>query len=154
MELGPRALGARSILANPSDPRMKDKINYYVKNREWWRPFAPSVLEEYASRYLPNLRYAPFMIVNSIVKEDHLNEIVSATHVDKTCRPQTVDKESNPSYYKLIDDFRKITGVPAILNTSFNNKGEPIVCSPSDALRTFFSSGMDYLTLENFLVMK
>lgn len=154
MELGPRALGARSILADPSDSGMKDKINYYVKNREWWRPFAPSMLEEYASRYLPDLRYAPFMIINSSVEEEHLDEIVSATHVDKTCRPQTVEKEYSPSYYKLIDDFRKITGVPAILNTSFNYQGEPIVCSPSDALRTFFSTGMDYLTLENFLVKK
>lgn len=154
MEIGPRALGARSILADPSDPKMKDKINYFVKHREWWRPFAPSILEDYASRYLPNLRYAPFMIITSGVKEENLKEIISASHVDNTCRPQTVSKEYSPSYYKLIDNFRKITGVPAILNTSFNFRQEPLVCDPRDALRTFFSTGMDYLVLENFLVRK
>lgn len=154
MEIGPRALGARSIIADPSNPKMKDKINYYVKQREWWRPFAPSILEEYASRYLLNLRYAPFMIITSQVNEEHPDEIISASHIDKTCRPQTVEKESCGSYYKLIDDFRKITGVPAILNTSFNFREEPLVCTPRDALRTFFSTGMDYLVLENFLIRK
>jgi carbamoyltransferase len=154
MEIGPRALGARSILADPSDSGMKDKINYFVKHREWWRPFAPSISIEYSNRYLPNLRDAPFMIVNSDVREEHLGEIVSATHIDKTCRPQTVEKEYCPSYYKLIENFRKIKGAPAILNTSFNYQGEPIVCTPSDALRTFFSTGLDNLALENFLIKK
>lgn len=154
MEIGPRALGGRSILADPSNPKMKDTINYKVKQREWWRPFAPSMLEEHTSRYLPNLRHAPFMIVTSKVNKEHLDEIISAAHIDETCRPQTVEKETCASYYKLIDDFRGITGIPAILNTSFNFRGEPLVCDPRDALRTFVSTGMDCLALENFLIRK
>jgi predicted NodU family carbamoyl transferase len=92
--------------------------------------------------------------VTSQVNKEHLDEIISAAHIDETCRPQTVEKETCASYYKLIDNFRGITGVPAILNTSFNFRGEPLVCDPRDALRTYFSTGMDYLVLENFLIKK
>lgn len=154
MEVGPRALGNRSILAHPSKKGMKDMLNRKVKGREAWRPFAPSILEEYADNILLDVKDSPFMILESKVKKEGLSKISEATHVDGTVRPQTVSKQANYRYWKLINEFRKITKIPALLNTSFNLAGEPIVCSPEDAITTFYKSKIDYLVLGDYLISK
>ena len=154
MEFGPRALGNRSILADPRDPEMNAKVNNAVKFREWWRPFAPSMLAESASEYLESAVDSPFMILTSQVKSEKRTVIPSVTHVDGSARPQTVEEKVNPLYWRVIKEFGKRTGVPVIMNTSFNLRGEPIVGSPTDAIRTFFSSGMDALVIGSFLVEK
>lgn len=154
MEFGPRALGSRSILADPRDPEMNAKVNNAVKFREWWRPFAPSFKKEAAPEYLESAYDSPFMILTAQVRPEKRAVIPSVTHVDGSARPQTVEKEINPLYYRLIDEFGKRTGVPVIMNTSFNLRGEAIVHTPTDAIRTFFSSGMDALVLGSFLVEK
>jgi carbamoyltransferase len=154
MEFGPRALGARSILADPRDPEMNAKVNNAVKFREWWRPFAPSFKKEIAGEYLESATDSPFMILTAQVRPEKRGVIPSVTHVDGSARPQTVEKEINPLYWRLIDEFGRRTGVPVIMNTSFNLRGEAIVNTPTDAVRTFFSSGMDYLIIGNFVVEK
>jgi carbamoyltransferase len=154
MEFGPRALGSRSILADPRDPEMNSKVNNAVKFREWWRPFAPSFKKEAAGEYLESATDSPFMILTAQVRPEKRAVIPSVTHVDGSARPQTVEKEINPLYWRLIDEFGKRTGVPVIMNTSFNLRGEAIVHTPTDAIRTFFSSGMDALVIGNFLVEK
>jgi carbamoyltransferase len=154
MEFGPRALGSRSIIADPRNPEMNAKVNNAVKFREWWRPFAPSFKKEAASEYLESAYDSPFMILTAQVRPEKRGVIPAVTHVDGSARPQTVEKEINPLYYRLIDEFGKRTGVPVIMNTSFNLRGEAIVHTPTDAIRTFFSSGMDALVLGSFLVEK
>ncbi len=154
MEFGPRALGNRSILADPRDPEMTVKVNSAVKFREWWRPFAPSIAAEAASEYLESAADSPFMILTAQVKPEKKTLIPAVTNVDGSARPQTVEREVNPKYWKLIDEFGKRTGVRVVMNTSFNLRGEPIVCTPTDAIRTFFSSGMDALMLGSFLIEK
>ena len=154
MEFGPRALGSRSILADPRDPEMNAKVNNAVKFREWWRPFAPSMKKEAAGEYLESADDSPFMILTAQVRPEKRAVIPSVTHVDGSARPQTVEKEINPLYWRLIDEFGKRTGVPVIMNTSFNLRGEAIVNTPTDAIRTFFSSGMDALVIGSFLVEK
>jgi carbamoyltransferase len=154
MEFGPRALGSRSILADPRDPEMNAKVNNAVKFREWWRPFAPSMKKEAAGEYLESSSDSPFMILTAQVRPEKRAVIPSVTHVDGSARPQTVEKEINPLYWRLIDEFEKRTGVPVIMNTSFNLRGEAIVNTPTDAIRTFFSSGMDALVIGGFVVEK
>jgi carbamoyltransferase len=154
MEFGPRALGSRSILADPRDPEMNAKVNNAVKFREWWRPFAPSFKKEAAGEYLESATDSPFMILTAQVRAEKRSVIPSVTHVDGSARPQTVEKEINPLYWRLIDEFGKRTGVPVIMNTSFNLRGEAIVHTPTDAIRTFFSSGMDALVIGSYLVEK
>lgn len=154
MEFGPRALGSRSILADPRDPEMTAKVNRAVKFREWWRPFAPSFKKEAAGDYLESVSDSPFMILTAQVRQEKRAVIPAVTHVDGSARPQTVEKETNPLYWRLIDEFGKRTGVPVIMNTSFNLRGEAIVHTPTDAVRTFFSSGMDALCIGSFLVEK
>jgi carbamoyltransferase len=154
MEFGPRALGSRSILADPRDPEMNAKVNNAVKFREWWRPFAPSLKKEAAGEYLESATDSPFMILTAQVRPEKRSVIPAVTHVDGSARPQTVEKEINPLYWRLLDEFEKRTGVPVIMNTSFNLRGEAIVHTPTDAVRTFFSSGMDALVIGNFLVEK
>jgi carbamoyltransferase len=154
MEFGPRALGSRSILADPRDPEMNAKVNNAVKFREWWRPFAPSLKKEAAGEYLESATDSPFMILTAQVRPEKRNVVPAVTHVDGSARPQTVEKEINPLYWRLIDEFEKHTGVPVVMNTSFNLRGEAIVHSPTDAIRTFFSSGMDALVIGSFLVEK
>jgi carbamoyltransferase len=158
-EWGPRALGNRSILADPRNHKMKDIVNIKIKFREPFRPFAPSVLAEKTEEYfeLPNavIHYpSRFMLYVVKVKEDKKKLIPAVTHVDGTARLQVVFKETNPRYYHLIEKFEEKTNVPVLLNTSFNLKGEPIVNSPEDAFNTFVKSEMDILVLENFLVKK
>jgi carbamoyltransferase len=154
MEFGPRALGSRSILADPRDPEMNAKVNNAVKFREWWRPFAPSFKSEVSGEYLESATDSPFMILTAQVRPEKRSVIPSVTHVDGSARPQTVEKETNPLYWRLIDEFGKRTGVPVVMNTSFNLRGEAIVCTPTDAICTFFSSGMDALVIGSFLVLK
>jgi carbamoyltransferase len=154
MEFGPRALGSRSILADSRDPEMNLKVNNAVKFREWWRPFAPSMLAEVAGEYLESATDSPFMVLTAQVKPEKRSVIPSVTHVDGSARPQTVERSVNPLYWRLIREFGDRTGVPVIMNTSFNLRGEPIVCTPTDAIRTFFSSGMDALVIGTFVVEK
>ena len=155
VEMGPRALGNRSILADPRDNNLKDNLNEIVKHREKWRPYAPSILEEYVDEYIEDYSEAPFMIKTFDVNEKYHKNIEATLHpADKTTRPHVVTKSNNPRYHDLINEFRKITGVPAILNTSFNDHGEPIVCSPADALRTFYGTGLDILVLGDYVVKK
>ena len=154
MEFGPRALGSRSILADPRDPEMNAKVNNAVKFREWWRPFAPSLKKEAAGEYLESATDSPFMILTAQVRPEKRAVIPAVTHVDGSARPQTVEKEINPCYWRLIDEFGKRTGVPVVMNTSFNLRGEAIVHTPTDAIRTFFSSGMDALVIGSYLVEK
>ena len=154
MEFGPRALGSRSILADPRDPEMNAKVNNAVKFREWWRPFAPSMLSEVASEYLESATDSPFMVLTAQVRAEKRTVIPSVTHVDGSARPQTVERDISPLYWRLIYEFGQRTGVPVVMNTSFNLRGEPIVCSPTDAIRTFFSSGMDALVIGSYVVEK
>ncbi|HTT32415.1 MAG TPA: carbamoyltransferase [Methylomirabilota bacterium] len=154
MEFGPRALGSRSILADPRDPEMNAKVNNAVKFREWWRPFAPSLKKETAGEFLESATDSPFMILTAQVRPEKRSMIPSVTHVDGSARPQTVEKEISPLYWRLIDEFGKRTGVPVVMNTSFNLRGEAIVHTPTDAIRTFYSSGMDGLVIGSFQVEK
>jgi carbamoyltransferase len=158
-EWGPRALGNRSILADPRNPEMKDIVNTKIKFREPYRPFAPSVLAECAESYfeLPNaLQHYParYMLYVVPVRPNKRDLLPAITHVDGTGRLQTVFREANPRYYQLIERFGQASGVPAVLNTSFNLKGEPIVNTPANALNTFSKSEMDTLVLGNFIVEK
>jgi len=153
-EVGPRALGNRSILANPSLPEMKDRVNNQVKHRESWRPFAPSVLEERVDRYVANPMPSPFMILAFNALPERQAEIVAAAHVDGTIRPQTVSKATNPRYWQLIKRFEEITGIPAVLNTSFNVDSQPIVNTPEEAIDTFINCGIEVLAIGDFLVWK
>jgi carbamoyltransferase len=154
MEFGPRALGNRSILADPRRAEMKDLVNKYVKRREEFRPFAPSVLEEDRTTYFEAKYDSPFMTSVCPVKPEYRDKIPAVTHFDGTARIQTVSKKTNPRYWEMINEFRKITGIGVVLNTSFNVRDEPIVCSPLDALGCFYSSGMDYLAIGDYLVQK
>ena len=154
MEYGARALGFRSILANPTIPEMKDIINKFVKHRENFRPFAPAVIFDYAREYFEMSDPIPFMTTVVPVKKEKQSVIPSVTHVDGTARLQTVARENNPLFWELINEFGKITGVPIVLNTSFNVMGEPLVESPGQALRTFFSTGIDTLVIGPFLINK
>jgi len=154
MEFGPRALGARSILADPRNPKMKDILNEKVKHRESFRPYAPSVILEDAKEYFELDCPSPFMLLVARVREDKRKIIPAVTHVDGTARIQTVSREENSLYYDLIQRFKDITGVPLIINTSFNVRGEPIVCSPEDAYQCFLKTEMDCLVMENFLIKK
>lgn len=155
MEFGPRSLGNRSILADPRTIESKDRVNEYVKHREYWRPFAPSMLEEVAEDYLVNAEPSPYMIKTFEVKANRLDDMQAVIHDgDNTTRPQTVRPDQNERYYKIIKAFREITGVPAVLNTSFNDHGEPIVRTPRHAVRDFYSMGLDMLYVENHRITK
>jgi len=151
-EYGPRALGHRSIVADSRKKDMKDILNKRVKHRESFRPFAPAILEEYAKEYFDLKCKSPYMLLIAKVKKPKI--IPSVTHVDGTARIQTVSKIDDPKFYSLINEFRKITGVPCILNTSFNDAGDPIVESPKDALETFLKCDMDYLYIDKYLVSR
>ncbi|MBI3932035.1 MAG: hypothetical protein HY317_01345, partial [Acidobacteria bacterium] len=153
MEFGPRALGGRSILADPRDPKMRDTLNMKIKFREGFRPFAPSVLADKASEWFDIDCDSPYMLLVAQVREGK-RVIPSVTHVDNSARLQTVTREESPLYYDLIREFEKVTGVPVIINTSFNVRGEPIVCTPHDAYLCFMRTNMDYLVLGPYLLDK
>ena len=174
MEFGPRALGARSILADPRSEKMQKELNLKIKFRESFRPFAPSVLREDVKEWFEIDYDSPYMILVSDVKKekqitmsekdnklfgiDKLNikrsSIPAITHVDYSARIQTVHKETNPKYYDLINEFKKITNCPVLVNTSFNVRGEPIVCSVEDAFNCFMGTNLDVLVIENFILFK
>jgi carbamoyltransferase len=153
MEFGPRALGARSILADPRDPKMRDTLNLKIKFREGFRPFAPSVLADKASEWFEIEGDSPYMLLVAQVREGK-RVIPAVTHVDNSARLQTVTRAENPLYYDLIREFEKITGVPIVINTSFNVRGEPIVCTPHDAYLCFMRTNMDYLVLGHHVLDK
>jgi len=173
-EFGPRALGNRSILADPRNPEMQKKLNLKIKYREGFRPFAPSVLEEDYSEFFEGKNMSPYMLMVKKIQEkikyktpkgyrklnywDKLytkrSKLQSITHVDFSARIQTVSKKTNPKYWNLINEFKKITGVGVLINTSFNVRGEPIVNSPEDAYKCFINTEMDYLIIGNFLYDK
>ena len=174
MEFGPRALGARSILGDPRSPRMQAQMNLKIKFREGFRPFAPSVLRERVSDYFALDCDSPYMLLVAPVKPerqipmtdaqqrlwgiDQLNvvrsDIPAVTHIDYSARIQTVTRDTNPNYYDLIREFERLTGCPVLVNTSFNVRGEPIVCAPADAYRCFMRTNIDYLVLGPFLLDK
>ena len=174
MEYGPRALGARSILGDPRSPTMQKTLNLKVKYRESFRPFAPSVLREEVGAWFELDADSPYMLLVAPVRAerqramseaeralfgiDKLNvprsEIPAVTHVDYSARVQTVHKETNPLYHALISRFRELTGCPVLVNTTFNVRGEPIVCTPQDAFRCFMGSEIDVLAVGNCLLRK
>ncbi len=174
MEFGPRALGGRSIIGDPRSAKMQSVMNLKIKYRESFRPFAPSVLNEDVSHYFEQDRPSPYMLLVAPVAEriripmtaeqeklfgiEKLNiprsELPSITHVDYSARIQTVHPDTNPRYHQLISSFKKKTGCGVLVNTSFNVRGEPIVCTPEDAYRCFMRTEMDYLVIENFLLEK
>lgn len=151
MEFGPRALGNRSILADPSRPEMKDIINKKVKFREPFRPFAPAVTNEDAPKYFELNVESPYMLLTAKVKS---KDIPAVTHIDGSARVQTVSEETNPLFYKLLKKFGEIKGIPILLNTSLNLRGEPIAMTPEDAYKCFIRSGMDHLVIGNFIISK
>lgn len=154
MEIGPRALCNRSILADPSAPGMNDRVNNFIKHREPWRPFAPVVTEEDGDKFFENYAQSPFMLQTFYVKESAKYLLPAVTHIDGSARIQTVNREQNPRCYGLLKAFERQKGFPVLMNTSFNDQGEPIVCAPKDAFRCFASTGLDALVIGNFLVQK
>ncbi len=153
MEFGPRALGSRSILASPIDPTMQARLNE-IKDREDFRPVAPVVLEEDAHDWFENADYSPFMLFVYDVKPEKADTIPAVKHVDGTARIQTINQKQHPSYYNLLKAFKEKTGVPVLVNTSFNTLGKPIVCTPRDAVECFFSQPFDALVIGKFLIEK
>jgi carbamoyltransferase len=153
-ELGPRALGHRSILADPRCAGIKDILNAKVKHREMFRPFAPSVLEERAGEYFIMKCKSPFMLLAPTVRPEKIEDIPAVVHVDKSARVHTVNARDNPKFYELISEFEKLTGIPVVVNTSFNDNGEPIVETPLDALICFLRTKMDYVFIDGFLITK
>ena len=174
MEFGPRALGNRSILGDARNPEMQKKLNLKIKYREGFRPFAPSVLEEDVASYFDLDRESPYMLLVAPIREDKKiplperyhekalydrlyflrSDLPAITHIDYSARVQSVSRETNPRYWQLIDQFKRLTGYGVIVNTSFNVRGEPIVCTPSDAYRCFMRTEMDFLVVGNYLLDK
>ncbi|MCS7003139.1 MAG: hypothetical protein NZ518_09855, partial [Dehalococcoidia bacterium] len=154
MEYGPRALGARSVLADPRDPAMRDRINAKLKQRDWFMPFAPSVLAEYCEDVFVNYRPSPYMNLAFAVKPPYDEQVPAVMHVDRTARPQAVSAADNPLYHATIEAFRQRTGVPLVLNTSFNRHGLPIVCTPEDAVNHLRWGCIDALVIGPFLARR
>jgi len=153
MEWGPRALGNRSIVAHPGRPDMKDILNARIKHREWFRPFAPSIMEDYQKEYFEHDHPSPFMLHVYKIRAEKRQELCAVNHVDNTGRLQTVARDENPLYYDLINAFRRRTGIPVILNTSFN-ENEPVVCAPGEAIDCFKRTRMDGLAIGPYLALK
>lgn len=153
-EYGPRALGNRSILADPRDAKMQDLINEKVKFREMFRPFAPSILHEHTDDYFENYQESPYMDKTLQIRKAMQNKIAATCHVDGTGRLQTVKREWNPRFYELIQAFYQLTQVPVLLNTSFNIMGKPLVHSLEDALTVFMTTGLDVLVINDYLITK
>ncbi|MBM4085198.1 MAG: hypothetical protein FJ272_10450, partial [Planctomycetes bacterium] len=154
MEVGPRALGSRSILADPRKEEMKNILNARVKHREGFRPFAPSILAEKCGEYFDCDYPSPYMILVYNVRKEKFSLLPATIHVDGTGRVQTVEEKVAPLYYRLIKHFESLTGVPVMLNTSFNIRGEPIVNTPREAVVCFRNTDMDHLVIGSFVVSK
>lgn len=153
-EIGPRALGNRSIIASPINSWMTGHINSDIKHREWYRPFAPAVLFEHQGDVFESSVYSPYMLVTTTVKEEWRNKVPAITHIDNSSRHQSVTVENNPRFHSLISKFHEKTGVPVLLNTSFNGPHEPIIETPMDAIKTFLSNNLDILVLNNIVITK
>jgi carbamoyltransferase len=153
MEWGPRALGNRSILAHPGLPNMKDTLNKRIKHREWFRPFAPSILAERQGEYFEDDHPSPFMLHVYKIRPEKRTQLCAVNHVDDTGRLQTVSREENPLYYDLIKALERRTQIPLVLNTSFN-ENEPIVCAPEEAIDCFKRTRMDVLAIGPYIVLK
>jgi carbamoyltransferase len=153
-EIGPRALGNRSIIASPINSWMTGHINNDIKHREWYRPFAPAVLFEHQGDVFESSVYSPYMLVTTTVKEEWRNKVPAITHIDNSSRHQSVTVENNPRFHSLISKFHEKTGVPVLLNTSFNGPHEPIVETPMDAIGTFLSNNLDILVINNIVITK
>jgi carbamoyltransferase len=153
MELGPRALGNRSLLANPCIKGMNDKVNE-IKRREKWRPFCPSMTYENKDEFLINSRYAPFMILSFSTSQNAIKTMPAVIHIDGSTRPQTLRREINPLYYELLRKFEGETGMPVLLNTSMNLKGEPIICTPKEAIEFYLKTKIDALCLNDYLIKR
>jgi carbamoyltransferase len=154
MEFGPRALGNRSILGAPNVDGIAERINEQIKYRERWRPFCPSMLDRVAPEMLQTDHPAPYMTFTFDVAEGWKDRVPEVVHEDGTARAQVVTREVNPRYYELIEELEKHTGNGVVLNTSLNRRGEPMVCSPTDALNMFYGSDLQYLIMEDILVVK
>lgn len=154
MEWGPRALGNRSVLADPRDPAMRDRINHRLKKRDWFMPFAPSVLREYCEECFSHYRDSPYMNLAFAAMPPYDTMVPAVVHVDNTARPQAVDRQTNPLYYDVIDAFRRRTGIPMVLNTSFNRHGLPIVCAPKDATAHLRWGCVDVLIIGPFVARR
>ncbi len=154
MEFGPRALGNRSILGDPGIPEIADRINLQIKYRERWRPFCPSMLDTVAPEIIQTSHPSPYMTFAFNVAEEWKNRIPGVVHEDGTARTQIVNQKTNPRYYALLQELEKLKGYGVVLNTSLNRRGEPMVCSPDDALNMFFGSDLEYLVMEDILVTK
>ena len=174
MEFGPRALGGRSIIADPRSPMMQKQLNLKVKYRESFRPFAPSILREDVSKWFDINTDSPYMLLVANVKKDKCHEMTAEeeslfgidklnvsrssvpaiTHVDYSARIQTVHEDTNPRYHAVISKFKEKTGYPLVINTSFNVRGEPIVCTPADAFKCFMGTELDVLVIGNYLLLK
>ena len=152
-EWGPRALGNRSILADPRRAEMKEILNRRIKRREAFRPFAPSILADSTGEFFKQSHPSPFMTFAYPLRAEKRNALPAATHLDGTCRLQTVDRDANPRFWRLISEFGRLTGIPALINTSFNDN-EPIVCHPEEALDCFQRTQMDALVLGDFLITR
>jgi len=153
-EFGARALGSRSLLMSPTPKQNKDIMNHRIKHREYWRPFAGIILEEHLTEYFEEDYISPYMLYSLTVKEDKIPEIAAITHEDKTCRIQTVTKDYHPETTKLLQKYYELSGVPVVLNTSFNDNGEPIVETPKDAVNAFNNLDIDFLVIGNYVVRK
>ena len=153
MEWGPRALGNRSILANPTNRNINDLLNLKIKLREKFRPFAPAILDEYKEMYFDINYESPFMMNVVEAKDLAKEKIPAVVHIDNTCRVQTVKKEENSDFYELISEIKELSGIPVVLNTSFN-ENEPIVLSPDEAINCFLRTKMDFLVLENWTISR
>jgi len=151
-ELGPRALGARSVLADPRDVRSKARLNQMLKRRDWFMPFAPAILEGYESDYLEHYTHSPYMTMAFRATEKAMREIPAGIHADQTCRPNCVSRSTNPKFYRLIEEFRLLTGIPAVLNTSFNRHGIPTVASPRQAFEHLMAGAVDVLAIEDYVI--
>jgi len=154
MEFGPRALGNRSILANPKIKGINDIINEKIKHREKWRPFAPVIMEEYGEEYFCNFFPSPFMTFTFNIQKDKIDQIPAVAHVDGSARVQSVNKNNNLLFYRLLNSFYMKSNIPVLLNTSFNDKSQPICRTPRDAIKTFYSTGLDVLFIGNYLLEK
>ena len=154
MEFGPRALGNRSILGSPNHSGVADRINAQIKYRERWRPFCPSMLDKVAPEILQTEHPSPYMTFTFDVAESWKSRIPEVVHEDGTARAQIVTRATNARYYELIEEMEKLTGNAVVLNTSLNRRGEPMVCSPTDALNMFFGSDLQYLVMEDILITK
>jgi carbamoyltransferase len=154
MEYGPRALGSRSILALPNNPNIKDELNLRLKKRVWYQPFCPTILHEDAQVLLEDYNGKPnyFMTMAYKVREEFRQDLVGVINVDGSCRPQIIENNNDTRYQRLLSFIKSITCKGVVLNTSFNIHGEPLVCSPEDAIRTFINTGIKYLVIGNFIV--